>query len=119
MPSEEPVPPPAGPFDIDIQVFKASTVIKLGKGRPIELRLDVRNNGSVEGQGTATLIGMQNGVEVYNQSLPVTDAVGNGPGRYYFPSYTPSAAGDIVWTLTLSDDDPDNDTMMATTRVNP
>lgn len=119
IPSDEPAPPPAGPFDLDIQIFKASAVIKMGKGRPIELRLDVRNNGLADGQGTATLIGVQNGVEVYNQSLPVTDAVGNGPSRYYFPGYTPSAAGDIVWTISLSDDDPDSDTLLATTRVDP
>jgi hypothetical protein len=51
--------------------------------------------------------------------MMVSDAVGNGRTRFTFPAYTPTAPGDIVWTATIADDDPDVDEAMATTRVVP
>jgi hypothetical protein len=113
---DEPYPAP-GVFDLDVKSFKVSSHIKLDKVKPIQIRLDVKNNGVAEGQGMATVTGMQNGVEVYNQSLPVSDGVGNGHRRYFFPSFVPTASGEIVWTVTLSDDDPDMDERMAVTMV--
>lgn len=109
--------PEVGVFDLDVRDFKVRKEIKMEKVRPIDIRLDVKNNGLAEGQGTATVIGIQNGVEVYNQSLPVSDAVGKGHRRYYFPSYLPTASGEIVWTLSLSDDDPDIDEAVEVTTV--
>jgi hypothetical protein len=109
--------PEVSVFDLDVKGFKVRKEIKMEKVMPVDIRLDVKNNGLAEGQGTATVIGMQNGVEVYNQSQPVSDAVGNGHRRYYFPSYLPTASGEIVWTVSLSDDDPDTDEAVEVTMV--
>ncbi len=108
-----------GSLDLDIQHFKVTSKIKLNRVKAVELRLDVKNNGSADGQAMVTLIGMQNGVEVYNQTMAVSDPVGGGHSTYFFASYAPVASGDIVWTVTLSDADPDEDMLMAITRVDP
>ena len=47
----------------------------------------------------------------------VSDPVGNGRTKFDFPAFTPTAAGDIVWTVTIADGDPDDDTATATTTV--
>ncbi len=83
----------------------------------IEIRLDVKNSGSVEGQGTAMVVGVQNGVEIYRETITVTDPAGNGHTRYFFSSFVPTTAGDIAWTVSLSDGDPDNDVAVKVTDV--
>jgi hypothetical protein len=50
-------------------------------------------------------------------TMEVSDPVGDGRTRFDFPPYTPTAAGDILWTVTIDDDDADDDTAMATTLV--
>ncbi len=75
--------------------------------------------GTVNGQGMATVVGVQNGVEVYNQTISIADMVGGGHSRFRLPSYLPVAPGEIVWTVTLSDDDADMDTGTASTRIDP
>ena len=107
----------SGLFDLDIQNFKVTEEIKLGKNKPVEIRLDVRNAGKVDGQASATVIGIQNGVEIYNQTLSVSDAVGGGSSRYSFPGYVPTQAGKILWKITLTDADPDKDEQFRITRV--
>ena len=65
----------------------------------------------------ATIIGSQNGVEVYNETQSVSDGVGNGRTTVDFMSYTPSVSGDITWTATIADGDPDDDVATASTVV--
>ena len=67
----------------------------------------------------STVIGIQGGVEVYNETIDVSDEVGNGRTRFTFPPFTPTASGEIVWTATIADDDPDIDEATATTNVVP
>lgn len=121
LPSPTPLPtgtpPPVGLLDLDIHNFKVTKHIKLEKSKAVELRLDVKNEGLVEGEGMATLIGLQNGVEVYNITTLVSDDMGGGHTRYFFPSYFPVSTGDITWTLTISDGDPDTDETMEITEV--
>ena len=116
-PSSTPEPPPTDELDLDIKGFKVTSKVKLEKVKPIEIRLDIKNDSQVEGQGQATVIGMQNGVEIYRQSLTVSDPVGGGHTRYYFPGYTPTVIGKITWTVTLTDNDPDVDMRERTTEV--
>jgi hypothetical protein len=108
-----------GSLDLDIHNFKIPASIKLQKGRAIEFQLDIKNNGSIDGQGTVTITGVQNGVEVYSQTWTVTDALGGGHSRYAFPGYTPGAPGEIVWAITLNDGDADDDTIITATLVEP
>ena len=103
--------------DLDIAQFKVTKRVRLARVRPIAIQLTVKNNGIVEGDAPATVIGVQNGVEVYNETLTVSDPVGNGRTKFDFPDFVPTAAGDIVWTATIADGDPDDDTAIATTTV--
>jgi hypothetical protein len=72
----------------------------------------VRNVGTVEGSAPATVVGMQNGSEVYRHTKLVSHPVRGGNTNNSFPSFTPTAAGDITWTATLQ-----GQSVTATTRV--
>jgi len=41
--------------------------------------------------------------------MPVNDPVGGGKTKWYFPemSFIPEVDGDIIWTVTIIDDDVD------------
>ena len=67
----------------------------------------------------ATLTGVQNSEVVHEQTLEVTDAVGNGSTRYTLDPYTPQAEGEILWTIVIADGDSEDDVAIATTSVNP
>ena len=89
----------------------------MGGKKEVSIKLAVRNDGTVNGGATApaTVIGVQNEVEVYNQTLAVSDAIGDGKSRFNFPTYAPGVAGTIGWTVTIADEDPDIDEASATT----
>ncbi len=108
-------------LDLDIVGFKVNKRFSLTKGRDaIGITLTVKNDGAINSQTRpATVIGVQNGDQVYGETLPVSDAVGDGRSRFDFPSFTPTELGDITWTATIADDDPDIDTATAVTRVVP
>jgi hypothetical protein len=61
--------------------------------------------------------GVQNTEEVFRLRLNVYDDIGRGTTTFDFGSYTPTAAGDITWTATIADQDPDEDMAEATTSV--
>jgi hypothetical protein len=105
------------PVDLDIVKVELSGNGTTGKTIR-KLRLTVKNaNGSGEDMKPATLIGVQNGKEVYNETRTVFDLSGNGRSRFAFPPFTPTEAGAIDWTVSIADDDPDYDTVTATTIV--
>lgn len=106
-------------LDLDIKRFSATKRVSLARVKPVAFTLSVKNAGTVDGTAPATLVGIQNNAEIYNESITVSDPVGNGGSRYEFPPYTPLAAGDIMWTVTITDEDPDIDTATATTTVVP
>jgi hypothetical protein len=84
----------------------------------VTFKLTVTNTGML-GVATAqaTVVGMQNGTEVYKETLTVSDPAGDGISTFIFPSYVPTAAGDITWTAVVYDDDPDVDAAVAMTTV--
>jgi hypothetical protein len=84
-----------------------------------KIQLTVKNpNGGGQDSRPATLIGVQNGVVVYPPfTSMVFDLPGNGASRFAFPSFTPTVAGTINWTVTIDDDDPDQDIATANTNV--
>lgn len=90
--------------------------MELKKAKPIKIWLDVENHSKVSGQGIATVIGIQDGIEIYRASMSVYANRGKH-SQVSFPSYLPTAGGKIKWTVTLVDDNPDNDTKSATTKV--
>ncbi len=105
------------PVDLDIAKFKVTKRVRLAKVKPVGIQLTVKNSGVVEGDAPATVTGVQNGVEVYSVTVTVSDAVGNGRTKFDFPDFIPTDAGDIVWTATIADGDPDADEATATTVV--
>ena len=108
----------AAVIDLDIAQFKVGKRVSLARVKPIAISLVVINRGAVNSQTRdANVVGTQGGVEVYNETLAVHDAVGNGRTKFDFPAFTPSVAGDISWTVTIADDDPDVDEANAVTTV--
>jgi len=107
-------------LDLDIKRFSVTKKVSLTRGKNIiSIKLTVENSGVIEGSAPATVIGMQNGGVVYEQTLNVTDSVGNGSSRYAFDSFSPDAEGDIAWSVVIADDDPDDDVATGTTAVRP
>lgn len=102
-------------LDLDIDSFSTASSIRLGKS--VDIKLSVDNPGPILGQAIATVIGVQDGVEVYSWSLNVYDKPGGKTTGFSFPSYTPLNAGTISWSVTIYDVDPDIDQASATTVV--
>jgi hypothetical protein len=109
-----------GAIDLDIAAFQVRKRVSTGGNNPkaITIKLTVKNNGEINNaMRQATVIGVQNGTEVYNETIMVSDAVGDGRSKFQFPSFMPVEAGIINWTVTIFDDDPDYDTATKVTQV--
>lgn len=106
-------------LDLDIKSFSVTKKIALSRVKDVVIKLTVNNGGVVEGSAPATVTGVQNGDVVHQQTLSVSDAVGNGSTRYTLDPYTPQAVGVIEWTMVIADGHPDDDVATATTSVNP
>ncbi len=104
-------------LDLDIVALRVSKHIGMRKPKAVRIKLVVRNGGTVAGVAEANIVGMQNGQVVYDETLVVSDAVGNGRTTYLFPEFVPSETGNITWTAVIADDDPDTDEAEATTRM--
>lgn len=110
--------PQSGGFDLDIQDFKAPSHLKMEQPKPIKPVLEVRNSGLLAGQGMAVLTGLQDGLQVYHQSLQISLTPGTS-SAIHFPEFTPEKVGELLWLLTLSDDDPDEDQFQRITLIEP
>jgi len=102
--------------DLDIARFTVPNNGRVGRALSA-VSINVNNGGTVNGLRTATLTGTQNGVQVYSQSLQVSDPPGGGTSQFAFPAYTPTALGTITWRVEIFDDDPDVDVATGTTAV--
>lgn len=111
-------PRPAGALDLDIKEFEAGKKFVLGtRAKPVSFTIEVKNTGRVSGKAPATLVGEQNGGEVYRKTMMVSGRAGGGTTKFVFPPYTPNTAGKILWTVTVADGDPDKDSATAATIV--
>ena len=91
-----------------------------GAGKPIQLRLAVENTGNLDEARDATVVGLQDGVEIYAQTIQVSDSIGNrGATNFRFGAFFPASAGEIVWMVVIDDDDIDADEATAVSRVFP
>ncbi len=105
-------------IDLDIARFSVTKSVRLQRVRSVEIKMVVQNNGTINSQTRpATVIGMQNGVQVFEETQQVYNPIGNGRSTFIFGPYTPTATGEIMWTATIADDDPDVDTAIAVTQV--
>ncbi len=110
----------AAAVDLDIARFQVSKHFSLAHGQAaIKIKLVVKNNGTVDQPRDATVVGQQGGVQIYNQTMAVSDPPGGGRTAWVFPPFTPAVPEGIVWTATIADDDPDIDHESATTKVVP
>jgi hypothetical protein len=107
-------------LDLDVVRLKPTKKVSLDSGRKIRLRVWVRNSGAIDDARPMTLVGVQGGVEVYREAVDASDVPGDDAAtRYVFPTYVPESVGDILWAVTVADDDPDEDARSAVTRVRP
>jgi PKD repeat protein len=111
----------AAVVNLAIAQFRVTKRVRLNsKKKPlVGIKLVVKNNGATDGERGATVVGTQNGGEVYRESLMVSSPVDGGRTTFNFTSYTPVVAGDIRWTATIDGDVRAVDAATATTRVVP
>ena len=102
--------------DLDIKKFQVSKNVRLGR-KSVRINITINNGGDVDDTAQAVITGVQSGSTVYSQAMDVSDAPGNGSTRWNFPSFTPTMTGDINWTATIADGDPDDDTATGATTV--
>jgi hypothetical protein len=107
----------AAAVDLNITGFSTTNNVRLSRNQSVAISLRVRNIGTVNLPVPATVVGVQNTVEVYNQTVQVSDPVGGGSTTFNFPAYTPTAVGNINWTVRVQDTNPN--TATATTNVRP
>jgi len=108
-------PPPTGSGALNISSFRATEEVHIGE--QVRFRLGVRNVGTLNGQAPATLVGMRDGVEVYRKTITVSVPVKTTASAFTFPSYTPTARGDIKWTVTIENQTGRGNSATATTQV--
>lgn len=103
--------------DLDISEFKVTGTYAMnpGNSKPIQIQLKVTSRKKVSASRPATAVGMQAGIEVYRASLDVR--ANGGKNGILFPAYVPTVPGQIDWTVTIQDDDPDLDLATARTLV--
>jgi hypothetical protein len=95
--------PASGVFDLNIVFFAVTSEVELAEAKPIRIWLVVRNPGQVDGNAVATVVGTENGVEFYRNSLTVSAPLGGAPKGFLFPNSTGMVAGKIIWTVTMVD----------------
>ena len=84
----------------------------------VSVSLVVGNLSQTNEPRLATVTGVQNGVEVYRESQTVSAPIkGRRRATFSFPSYQPTAAGEIQWTVVVADDVSSDSTASATTEV--
>lgn len=114
-------------LDLDIVALRVPAFIRVGPAVSIRPRLVVRNSSTVSGTGSAELVGVLGGSEVYRQSLSLTGVAPGQVASFAFPPFAvpasvPSgtlAARTLVWTATVVDADPDTDVATAKTVLLP
>jgi PKD repeat protein len=110
-------------LDLDIAGFRVTKRVSGKRVKPIAIKLVVKGDTTITGSVNATesvsvtVTGTQNGVEVYSETI--SDLSSTGRTTVSLPAYTPEATGNINWTVTLIDADPDIDEATATTKVVP
>jgi hypothetical protein len=103
------------PADFDLLSLRVTGRVRVGGA--IGVRLKVRNLGTATETGEVTLAGAQNGQQVFFEQRLVT--LVPGERRWLEYSFTPAAAGNVTWTASVADANPDADVLTATSRVLP
>lgn len=105
------------PTDLDITKFTVTRTADLSKGGIVTMEVTVKNNGTGAAHGTLTVFGQQGSTQFVHQVVQVSDPLGGGAMKIPLQSYVATTTGEIHWTATLVDGDPDLDQATATTVV--
>ena len=105
QPGTEPCPPEeicneesgqrvAGEVDLDITGLQVTKGVRLKRVKDVEIKLTGKNNSRQDGaRRRATITGVQNEEEVYEETVLVTDPAGRGRTTWPFPPYEPRGRG--------------------------
>ena len=116
--------PPSAVLDVDIGRFSAAPKrADISRGGTATPKVSLVNPGAVGGAVTVAIEGVLTDAAgttspVYSATQTVTVAAG-ATAKIVFPTYTPTLPGVVTWTATVADQDPDQDTATATTRIVP
>jgi hypothetical protein len=115
------------PVDLDIAKFRVDDALSkrtCSEGLVQKLiAVGIRNAGGRNRLRAARVVGVQAdsasgaGEQVYNETIDLSAPVGSPGAVWSFPSYQPTRAEAITWTLTVDDDDADADERVVTTPV--
>ncbi|MGB5882033.1 MAG: hypothetical protein WBH85_18555, partial [Thermoanaerobaculia bacterium] len=71
--------PPKRILDLDIVSFEVTTDVVLGED-PVTIRMDIRINGRFKDSRPATVVGVQNNVQIYSETVMVFPPLGGNIG---------------------------------------
>jgi hypothetical protein len=108
-------PLPPGGLDVEIKHFRATKKVRIGN--QVKFKLKIENEEDSSGQASVNLVGIQNGFEVYNQTIPVLVEPETEETTWTFPPYTPTVLGKIRWTVTVADQSSATNEATAKTKV--
>ena len=110
-------PPPSTLTDFDITRFGVAKRLDISRGGVASPTVSVV--AVVGGTATVAVSGADaNGVGVYSASQVVTLAAG-ATAKVKLPDFVPTAAGDLTFTATIDDQDPDTDLVSVPVKVVP
>jgi VCBS repeat-containing protein len=100
---------PPDVIDLDIAGFRVTKRVSLKRTKPIQISLVIKNNGSVNSKEKwhVTVVGIQNNEVVMQYDIEVSAGNKRRTALSLEPAYEPdaNAVGDIMWTVTIHDDD--------------
>jgi hypothetical protein len=99
---------------LDIASLSVSDSVRVRQR--VSITLTVENEGGAAGHATATVVGMQAGKMVYDESMDVAVEPGDSL-KLTFPSYRTRTTGDIAWEAAIAVDGAIIDTVAAVTTV--
>jgi hypothetical protein len=104
--------------DFDIKSIRATGRVRLSSGKTSDVKLTLTNEGGATDVAQLTLTAVQNGNQIFGVTQIVQQDANNGRAVIE-ASVTPTEVGDIEWTASLLDGDPDVDIASDTTTVLP
>ncbi|MBI5684477.1 MAG: choice-of-anchor D domain-containing protein [Verrucomicrobia bacterium] len=114
----QPPPPPPSTGTVTLKANRLAVTSEITRpGRSVAITLSVLNTGRVNQSRPATIVGMQNNVEIYRQSKPVFAQPGGRAVNFQFPAYTPKKSGTINWTATIQNSATSSSSTTAKTSV--
>jgi hypothetical protein len=105
--------------DIDIRALRANKRLSIKREKPVKIKVVVVNNSEISGSANVTLVGDGSGTLQSSTEVQKAISLAGGERATILFEYPVTAPGLITWTATILDDDPDDDTATATTKVVP